>query len=366
MEFTSLSEIWTLSKDKGWGGEVLSEIFSPRLSFFLSPLHRGGAERVTVSLIKGLTTLGFSIDLVLINRGVGAYEEDIPKECRIIDLRARRALTAIPALIRYLKETKPKVLITAPTHVNVAALLARAISGTRIPIIVTEHNHFSTAHPHAERKFMSRLLPPLMRLFYPRASFIVGVSQGVVEDLKKVLGFDSPKFRVIYNPIVDEELLRKAEEPVDHPFFGEGRPPVILAAGRLHVSKDFPTLLRAFSLVRREVPSRLLILGEGEKRRELEELAEELGIREDLDMPGFVKNPYKYMRRASVFVLSSQWEGLAMSLLKPWPVGARWSRRTALQDLQRFSKVGNAVSLCHQEMRRNLLRPSFGYSRIKL
>ncbi len=178
MEFTSLSEIWTLSKDKGWGGEVLSAIFSPRLSFFLPHLHRGGMERVTVSLIKGLTTLGFSIDLVLINRGVGAYEEDIPKECRIIDLRARRALTAIPALIRYLKETKPKVLITASTHVNVAALLARAIARTRIPIIVTEHSNFSTAHPHAERKLTSKLLPPLMRLFYPRASFIVGVSQG--------------------------------------------------------------------------------------------------------------------------------------------------------------------------------------------
>ncbi len=142
-----------------------------------------------------------------------------------------------------------------------------------------------------------------------------------MEDLKKVLGFDSPKFRVIYNPIVDEELLRKAEEPVDHPFFGEGRPPVILAAGRLHVSKDFPTLLRAFSLVRREVPSRLLILGEGEKRRELEELAEELGIREDLDMPGFVKNPYKYMRRASVFVLSSQWEGLPTVLVEAMACG---------------------------------------------
>lgn len=293
----------------------------PRLSFFISHLHGGGMERVTVSLIKGLVARGFPVDLVLVNRGMGAYEEDIPKGCRIVDLKAKRALTAIPAFVRYLKSGKSGVLITALTHVNIVALLARTISGVRIPIIVTEHSNFSAAHPFAERKLMSKFFPPLMRWLYPKADFVVGVSQGVIDDLKKVLGFDSEKFRVIYNPIVSKELLQKAEEPLDHPWFQDGEPPVILAVGRLHVSKDFPTLLRAFALVRKEIHSRLVILGEGEKRKELGTLACELGVREDLDLPGFVENPYQYMKRAAVFVLSSQWEGFGNVLVEAMACG---------------------------------------------
>ncbi len=292
----------------------------PRLTFFLPQLHMGGAERVIVSLIKGLVAKGFQVDLVLMNRGMGAYEKEIPRECRVIDLGARRTLTAIVPLACYLKHERPAIVIGVLSHLNVTILLARGISRAKIPVIVTEHGNFSAAHPYAER-YTAKLLPPLMRWLYPRASFIVGVSQGVVDDLKKVLRFDSPKFRVIYNPIVDETLLQKAEEPLDHPFFGEGNPPVILAVGRLHVAKDFPTLFRAFTLVRKEINARLLILGDGDKRQELEALAKDLGITQDLDMPGFVENPYTYMKRASVFVLSSQWEGLPTVLVEAMACG---------------------------------------------
>jgi len=162
-------------------------VSSSRLAFFIPHLHGGGAERVTVSLIKGLVARGFPVDLVLVNRGEGAYQKEIPQECRIVDLRARRALTSIPAFICYLKRERPQVVITALTHVNVAALIARALSRIRVPLIVTEHSAFSASHPYAERQSTARFLPPLMRWLYPKADFIVGVSQGVIDDLKKVL-----------------------------------------------------------------------------------------------------------------------------------------------------------------------------------
>lgn len=142
-----------------------------------------------------------------------------------------------------------------------------------------------------------------------------------MDDLKRVLRFDFPKFRMIYNPIVDEDLFKKANEPISHPFFVDGNFPVVLAVGRLCVQKDFPTLLLAFALVRKELRCRLLILGDGEKRQELLDLAQKLGITEDLDMPGFVKNPYKYIKRASVFVLSSRWEGLPTVLAEAMACG---------------------------------------------
>ncbi|MGB2886052.1 MAG: glycosyltransferase, partial [Dehalococcoidia bacterium] len=135
------------------------------------------------------------------------------------------------------------------------------------------------------------------------------------------LGLPRKKIEVIYNPVITPELLEKAREPVDHPWFQPGEPPVVLGVGRLTEQKDFPTLLRAFALVRKERAARLVILGEGEDRPELKALVDELGIAEDVDMPGFVDNPYGYMAGAAVFALSSRWEGLPTVLIEAMALG---------------------------------------------
>lgn len=144
------------------------------LAFFLPSMHMGGVERVTVSLIKGLLARGFQMDLVLVNRGMGAYEEEIPRDCRINDLRAKRTLNAISGLIRYLRHEELDILFGVLSHVNVAALLARKIACVNTRVIVTEHNTFSLANTFSERRWISKFLPYLMRRFYREASFIVG------------------------------------------------------------------------------------------------------------------------------------------------------------------------------------------------
>jgi glycosyltransferase involved in cell wall biosynthesis len=80
--------------------------------------------------------------------------------------------------------------------------------------------------------------------------------------------------------------------------------------------KDFPTLVRAFAQLRHHMPCRLMILGEGEERASLEALAASTNFRDDIALPGFVENPYKYLSRASLFVLSSLWEGLPTVLIE--------------------------------------------------
>jgi glycosyltransferase involved in cell wall biosynthesis len=293
--------------------------------FFLPNLNGGGAEKAVVRIIRALLTRGINSELLLLN-AEGVYFEELPESYPVYSLDAGNLrfypnyLLALPRLIAFLRKKEISVVISNLSHLNVMLLFACVFLRKRVRAIVVEHNTFSTVIRNT-LKLSPKLLPPLMRWLYPKADFIVGVSQGVIDDLKKVLRFDSEKFRVIYNPIVDEELLKRAEEPLDHPWFQKGEPPVILAAGRLHIQKDFPTLLRAFSLVRKEIPSRLVILGEGEKRQELENLAQELGIREDLDLPGFVENPYKYMKHATVFVLSSQWEGFGNVLVEAMACG---------------------------------------------
>ena len=103
-----------------------------------------------------------------------------------------------------------------------------------------------------------------------------------------------------------------------------GQPPVVLSVGRLTATnqKDFPTLIEAFAQVRQIRPARLLILGEGEQRPKLEAMVKQLGLEQDVILPGFVENPYPYMARAALFVLSSRWEGLPGALIEALYCGA--------------------------------------------
>jgi glycosyltransferase involved in cell wall biosynthesis len=143
----------------------------------------------------------------------------------------------------------------------------------------------------------------------------------VAGSLLQLSPIPTQKVRVIYNPVVSPELYEKADAPVEHPWFQPHQPPVVLAAGRLVALKGYDTLLRAFARVRQETPARLVILGEGPERPNLERLASELGVAADVDMPGFDPNPFRYMKRAGVFVLSSRYEGLPNVLIQALACG---------------------------------------------
>ena len=125
----------------------------------------------------------------------------------------------------------------------------------------------------------------------------------------------------IYNPVVTQKLLHLSAEPLSHPWFAAGSPPVLLAVGGFKPAKDHATLLNAFALVRKQRPVRLMLLGEGRLRDSLTRQAEELKIAEDLQMPGFVDNPFQYMANASLFVLSSVFEGLPTVLIEALACG---------------------------------------------
>ncbi|MCL1467422.1 glycosyltransferase [Argonema galeatum] len=283
-----------------------------RIAFFLPNLYGGGAERVAINLLKGMAEKDVPLDLVLAD-AEGPYLELVPKSVRMINLGAGRVLKAILPLSRYLRENRPIALLSHMDHANVVALLARNLAGTKTRLVVVEHNTLSAA----QSKFIrGRFVKPFMQWLYPSADAIVGVSKGVSLDLEQQLRLPAGKVTTIYNPVVDSELLAKANAPLDHPWFQKNSPPVFLAVGRLSAQKDFSTLIQAFGLLRKQAMARLLILGEGELRQELEEAIDNLGIADDVSMPGFVPNPYTYMSQATAFILSSRWEGLPTVLIE--------------------------------------------------
>jgi glycosyltransferase involved in cell wall biosynthesis len=291
----------------------------PSISIFLPSLVGGGAERMMVNLARGLIGEGVEVDLVLAN-ATGEYLEQIPPGVRLVDLQAGRTIAAIPGLVRHLRRRRPDVLLSALDHANLTALTAQRLSGVATPVFVSVRNTLSVSTRGGQR-LGDRLTPALARRFYPKARGVIAVSRGVATDLVSRIGLSPNSVTVIYNPVVTPELEEHAAAELDHPWFSADAVPVILAAGRLSEQKDFMTLIVAFSQVRAHRDVRLLILGEGPLRAELETEISRRGLTGDVRLEGFVDNPFAYMRRASLFVLSSLWEGLPGVLIQAMACG---------------------------------------------
>jgi glycosyltransferase involved in cell wall biosynthesis len=275
-----------------------------------------------LALARGLLERGARVELVL-SKAEGPFLSEVPPQLRVVDLGARRVRFGFVRLVSYLRETRPSALLVGLNHANVMAVVARAISRTPTRIVLTVHNHLSTAIDRAGTWRARVAAPWMMQIAYPRADSIVAVSEGVASDLANVIRIPEGKLRFIYNPIVTRDLFLRAEEDPGHRWFDAGEPPVILGVGSFSSSgqKDFPTLIRAFAELRAERDARLIILGDGEQRPALERLIEQLGLGDYADLPGFVANPFAYMRRAAVFALSSRWEGLPTVLVEAMACG---------------------------------------------
>jgi glycosyltransferase involved in cell wall biosynthesis len=285
-----------------------------RIALFVPSLAGGGAEKVSVNLLKELVVRKVPVDLVLA-AAEGPYLDLVPKQVRIVNLAAGRVVKAILPLTQYLRQNKPIALLSQMHYANIAAVLAKELSRSPTRLVLVEQNTAS-----CEAAIRTKFIFPLMKLLYPRADAVVGVSKGVAKDLVQ-LGISGQNIHAVYSPIVDQDLIAKSQEPLEHPWFQAGTPPVFLNVGRLTDQKDQVTLIRAFALLRQQTMARLLILGEGKDRSKLEAIAQELGVADDISMPGFVKNPYAYMSRASAFVLSSLSEGLPTVLIEAMACG---------------------------------------------
>jgi len=232
--------------------------------------------------------------------------------------RLLETLPFLPSLVRYLRQERPAAMLAAKTEANLAAVWATKLAAVTTRVVVSEHTHLPSV---VANRPAWRFLMPVIRRNYPHADAQVAVSDGVADALGECAGMPRRRIVRIYNGEATDELLSKARAPVDHPWFRPAAPPVILSAGRLAPEKNHALLLHAFAAVRKKRLARLVILGEGPLREALEALARDLGIGADVDMPGFVENPYSYMAKSAVFALSSDYEGLGCVIVQALAVG---------------------------------------------
>ena len=272
------------------------------------------------NLCHALVDAPIDLDVLLI-KARGPYVDRLPDSANIISLRARHSLTSVWEVSRYLKQERPDALLAIKHRGILAALRAKQLARTDTPISGRIGTTVSAALANKSSRRRQRWYTA-MRKHYPKLEQLIAVSQGVADDMLAITGMSESRVTVVRNPTITPDMLAAATESADHPWLSaDSTVPVVMGVGRLTEQKDFATLIAAFARVRLQREARLIILGDGELRGELIAQATSLGLDPHIALPGFQNNPWAWMSRASVFVLSSRWEGSPNTLTEAMALG---------------------------------------------
>ena len=331
------------------------------IAFVITNLAGGGADRVLLTTADGLIELGHRVDIVLLRPGIRKHQE-IPAAARLVLSesasaaleteeesrisasvcrwhveRAGKALLRDAGLLLQAlnwnplslpnvgmfksalfvadyveKETPDCVLPALPNGKVVATLLAKSLLGSFPVVIPVVHSLLENRRLRDKVRY---------RTLMAHSDHIIAVSEGVRHSVSSQTGVPKERITTIYNPVVTPRLAVLCREVPVHPWLAESGPPVILSAGRFVQVKDFPTLIRAFHKLSMVTPARLILLGDGSQRKDLIALVRRLDLEDRVSMPGWVDNPYAFMARTSLFVLSSRMEGLPTVLIEALACG---------------------------------------------
>jgi glycosyltransferase involved in cell wall biosynthesis len=289
-----------------------------RVAIFIPSYGDGGVERMLVNLAGGLAARGIEVDFLTRTRSA-PYLDRLDPAVRFVTTPAGD-LSTLAWAWRYLRQRRPDIVLCGKDRAGQQIATARRLGGGHFKLVMrpgtTYSQRFAELSPWSRWRAKRRV-----RRVYGAADAVVGNAQAVVDDVALAAGLPAGRVHLIRNPVVTPDLLEQAAKPAMLPGFADGDPPVVLAVGRLAQVKGFDVLVRAFAQVRARRALHLVILGEGRLRGALEQLASELGIADDLFMPGFEPNPYPYLARAALFVLSSRREGSPNALTEALALG---------------------------------------------
>jgi len=276
-----------------------------------------GVPLAQLRFTQALANHGHKVDLII---GYVDPQYTLPdiKDVRLQVWDKPRVINMMFDLVRYLKDETPDIIFSAEDHLNTVVLLAAIIAGSKAKI--SGSSRVTPFDTYSNTVFAKRwILKQLARSVMWRADALTCVSKDMVDQYRKV--FRNPPHVCVYNIVDDRQSRLRLNEPVDHPWLVNKTLPVLVAAGRLAEWKGFADLINAFSILRHNRAVRLLILGDGPLKGELQAQVDELGLTDDIQFAGYVQNPLKYFKRADVFVLSSHVEGLPNVLVEAMMCG---------------------------------------------
>lgn len=271
-----------------------------------------GVPLAQVRLARSIAALGHNVDL-MIGRVLSGYSFTPPESLNTKIFNQPNVRSLLWPLVQYLWSEKPDVVFSAEDHLNTIVLAAAVISGSHAKISCSSRvTPFDTYSNH---KFSKRwILKQSARAVMGRADALTCVSKDMVKQYQIV--FKEAPHVPVYNIVSDDASALRMQEPVDHPWLLSKDLPVVVAAGRLAPWKGFADLIDAIAFVCAHRQVRLLILGDGPLRADLQRRISGYGLEHAVQLQGYVQNPLKYFSRADIFALSSHVEGLPNVLVE--------------------------------------------------
>lgn len=292
-------------------------IFSPLLHHDENMKFFGGIHPWVINFANGLSRLGYRVTLIVSTR---QYKPAIPGLDDGVQIHkvGFHSVSALWGLYQYYRTHAVDITLTAGHRYNrLIENVSRFCKTGKWIVSIHENMSKSIAsmRPDKGRKREKEIQ------HYTQADGIISVSEGLKTDLVDNYRFPPELIKVIYNPLVKKEDQQLAQQPIDHPWFQDGVNNIILGMGRLENQKNWPLLIRSFSRFVEKHDARLVILGEGKNRAQLEKLIAELKLEHKIQLPGFVSNPYAYFARCRFLALCSDWEGFGNVLVEAMSVG---------------------------------------------
>jgi len=294
----------------------------PRVCFVLPSLNGGGAERAAVHILNGLDETRWDRSMYLFLRE-GPYLNDLQSSIDVVSGPGGSRLRRWLHLRRYLRGTRPQLVVPFLSYFSALSASRGAGIDARVVFnLQTPMSHFLTDADYPWRgRWHRRLFSLVTRAAYRLADAIVTTSAGVADDLVTVFGVPRERIQIVHNPVDLDAVRSMADEPLDPSHEAIWSHPAIVAAGRLADAKNYPLLLDAVAVLRRTVPARLFILGQGEREAGMRDQIERLGLGDAVVLCGFQKNPWKYIARADLFALTSRYEGFGNVLIEAMACG---------------------------------------------
>lgn len=253
----------------------------------------------------------------------GPYLPEVSATIRVTGGAVASRLGRWLALRAFIRATRPDIVVSFLSYFTVLTATRAAATGARVVFNQqTPMSAFLEDGDYPWRgRWHRRLFSLVTRAGYAAADLIVTTSRGVADDLQAAFGVDPGHVRVVPNPVDLDRVAAAAQEPLEAEFQPQWTSPVIVAAGRLAEAKNYPLLIDAMAVLRQQLPARLFILGQGELEPAIRAHIAERGLAGAVVLCGFQRNPWKFIAKADVFVLTSHYEGFGNVLVEAMACG---------------------------------------------